>query len=223
MFLRANSGFVYAEYLAFKILFSYLDIMKLIFASNNQHKVEEMQYVIGDKFEIISLKQAGMNIDVSEPHNTLEENASEKSKVIYQLTTNNCFSEDTGLEVFALNGEPGVKSARYAGDDKSFDKNIEKLLTNLENKSDCTARFRAVISLIIDGKETLFEGISSGTIIKEKKGTLGFGYDPVFVPDGSSKTFGEMELPEKSQYSHRRKAAEKMIAFLNNLKTNKQN
>jgi len=201
--------------------------MKLIFASNNQHKLEEMEFVIGDKFEILSLKEAGINIDIPEPHNTLEKNASEKSRIIYQLTKTDCFSEDTGLEVEALNGEPGVKSARYAGDDKSFDKNIQKLLVNLENKSNRKARFRALISLIIDGKEILFEGISDGIIIKEKRGALGFGYDPVFIPDGSSKTFAEMEMSEKTLYSHRRKAAEKLVAFLsewahrkNNLKTN---
>jgi XTP/dITP diphosphohydrolase len=199
--------------------------MKLIFASNNQHKVEEMRFVVADQFEILTLKEAGIDIDIPEPHDTLEANASEKSKTIYALTKTNpiaigCFSEDTGLEVQALNGEPGVKSARYAGEGKSFDRNIEKLLANLENRSNRKARFKAVISLIIDGKETLFEGISDGVIIKEKRGALGFGYDPVFVPDGSSKTFAEMDLQEKSQYSHRRKAAEKLVAFLNKLETN---
>ncbi len=193
--------------------------MKLIFASNNQHKLEELRFVIRDKFEILSLKEAGIQIDIPEPYYTLEKNASEKSNVIYQLIKTNpiitgCFSEDTGLEVESLNGEPGVKSARYAGDDKSFEKNIQKLLFNLENKSSRKARFRALISLIIDGKETLFEGISDGNIIKEKRGAVGFGYDPVFVPNGSSKTFAEMEMAEKNQYSHRRKAAEKLVAFL---------
>jgi XTP/dITP diphosphohydrolase len=188
--------------------------MKLIFASNNQHKLEEMRFVIGNTFEILSLKEAGIDMDIPEPHDTLEENASEKSRVIYQLTKTNCFSEDTGLEVEALNGEPGVKSARYAGDDKSFDNNIQKLLANLDNKFSRKARFKAVLSLIIEEKEYLFEGISDGTIIKEKRGILGFGYDPVFLPDGSSKTFAEMELEEKNHYSHRRKAAEKLVTFL---------
>ena len=176
--------------------------MKLIFASNNQHKVEEVRSVLGNKFEIITLQEAGINIDIPEPHETLEENASEKAKVIYQLTKINCFGEDTGLEVEALNGEPGVKSARYTGEERSFDKNIEKLLSKLKGQTNRKARFRAVISLMLDGKEYLFEGISDGIIINEKRGILGFGYDPVFVPNGSNKTFGEMELSEKNQYSY---------------------
>lgn len=194
--------------------------MKLIFATNNQHKADEMRFVTGNKFELLTLKESGFNIDIPEPYDTLEANASKKSKTIYNLTHINCFSEDTGLEVEALGGEPGVKSARYAGDEKSFAKNIEKLLANLENKSNRKARFRAVISLIIDGKETLFEGISEGTIIKEKRGNLGFGYDPVFVPNGSIKTFAEMDMEEKNKYSHRSKAAEKLVAFLNHQKIN---
>ena len=135
------------------------------------------------------------------------------------MTGINCFSEDTGLEVTALHGEPGVKSARYAGDDRSFDKNIEKVLVNLADKADRTARFRTIISLILDGKETLFEGVCEGTIIKERRGGQGFGYDPVFVPAGSTKTFAEMTMKEKTQYSHRAKATEKLVAFLNNLIT----
>jgi XTP/dITP diphosphohydrolase len=191
--------------------------MKLIFATNNQHKAEEMRYALENKFEILTLKEAGIDIDIPELHDTLEENASEKSGTIYQLTKKNCFSEDTGIEVYALNGEPGVKSARYAGDSKSFDANIEKLLSNLTGKPNRRARFRAVISLIMDGKETLFEGICEGKIINEKKGSLGFGYDPVFVPDGATKTFAEMGLEEKNKFSHRTKAAEKLVAFLTKL------
>ncbi len=192
--------------------------MKLIFATNNQHKIEEIRAVIGQQFELLTLKEAGIDIDIPEPHATLEDNATEKSTVIYQLTGINCFSEDTGLEVNALNGEPGVKSARYAGDDRSFEKNIDKLLHNLRSHQDWSARFRTVISLIIDGKETLFEGICPGTIVPERKGNQGFGYDPVFVPSGSNKTFAEMSLEEKTQHSHRAKAVEKLVAFLNNLK-----
>lgn len=191
--------------------------MNLIFATNNQHKVDEIRAVLGDQFTIRSLRDAGIDIDVPEPHDTLEANATEKSTVIYRLTHINCFSEDTGLEVYALNGAPGVKSARYAGEGRSFDQNIEKLLQNLKDKPDWRARFRAVISLIIDGKETLFEGICEGKIIPEKRGNLGFGYDPVFVPKGSDKTFAEMDLAEKTQYSHRSKAVEKLVVFLNNL------
>ena len=191
--------------------------MKLIFATNNQHKVDEIRAVIGDQFELLTLKEAGIDIDIPEPHDTLEANATEKSTVIYELTGINCFSEDTGLEVKALNGEPGVKSARYAGEDRSFDKNIEKLLHNLAGESDWSAQFRAVISLIIDGQETLFEGVCNGKIIPDKRGNEGFGYDPVFVPTGSNKTFAEMSLPEKSSYSHRARAVEKLVAFLNKL------
>ena len=191
--------------------------MKLIFATNNQHKVDEIRHIIGSQFQLLTLKEAGIDIDIPEPHATIEENASEKSKTIYQLTQTNCFSEDTGLEVIALNGEPGVKSARYAGDDKSFDKNIDKLLTKLEGKTDTRARFKTIISLIVEGKEHLFEGVCDGQIIFEKKGTQGFGYDPVFAPNGSNKTFGEMSVEEKTKFSHRKKATEKLVAFLNHL------
>ena len=197
--------------------------MKLIFATNNQHKIEEMRYAIGNKFEILTLKEAGIDIDIPEPHDTLEENASEKSGTIYRLTKTNCFSEDTGLEVYALNGEPGVKSARYAGDNKSFHANIEKLLNKLVNNPDRKARFRAVVSLIIDGEETIFEGICEGKIINEKKGSLGFGYDPIFVPEGATKTFAEMGPKEKNKFSHRTKAAEKLLAFLINLEIKPEN
>jgi XTP/dITP diphosphohydrolase len=191
--------------------------MKLIFATNNRHKVEEVNAVVNDAIKIITLEEAGIDIDIPEPHATLEENASEKSKTIYQLTNTNCFGEDTGLEVAALNGEPGVKSARYAGEERSFDRNIEKLLEKLKDKSDKSARFRSVISLIIDGNETIFEGICQGQIVDQKKGDNGFGYDPVFIPDGADKTFGEMTLAEKTVFSHRKKATEKLVAFLNNL------
>ena len=195
--------------------------MKLIFATNNQHKVDEIRSVIGDSIEIISLNQAGIDIDVPEPFNTLEENASNKSRTIYEMERANpavtgCFSEDTGLEVEALYGEPGVKSARYAGGEREFDKNIEKLLKKLEGATNRRAKFRTVISLIIDGKENLFEGICEGTIGFDKKGDQGFGYDPVFVPDGSIHTFAEMPMAEKNQFSHRKKATDKLIAYLSN-------
>lgn len=189
--------------------------MKLIFATNNQHKVEEIRAVIGEKFKLLTLQEAGIDIEIPEPYDTLEANASEKSQTIYRLTGTNCFSEDTGLEVTALNGEPGVKSARYAGDERSFDQNIDKLLANLAGKEDRSARFRTVVSLIIDEKETLFEGVCEGTVIKERRGGRGFGYDPVFIPLGSNKTFAEMSLEEKNLFSHRKKATEKLVAFLN--------
>lgn len=200
------------------LMFSpYFVIMKLIFATNNQYKADEINAVIGNSIQVITLKEAGIDVDIPEPYDTLEANASEKSKVIYSLTKTNCFSEDTGLEVKALNGEPGVKSARYAGNDRSFDKNIDKLLQKLQDMPDRSARFRTVVSLIIEGKETLFEGICEGRIINEKKGAAGFGYDPVFIPDGSDKTFGEMTMEEKNRFSHRKKATEKLVAFLNTL------
>ena len=186
----------------------------IIFATNNQNKVEEVRAVLGSRFNIITLKEAGIDIDIPEPHDTLEANASEKSKTIFTITNKNCFSEDTGLEVVALNGEPGVKSARYAGESRSFDDNIEKLLSNLSSSDNKTARFRTVISLILNGKEHLFEGICKGTIIAERKGNNGFGYDPVFVPDGSDKTFAEMDMAGKNKFSHRKKAMEKLINFL---------
>lgn len=190
--------------------------MQLIFATNNAHKISEIQSAIGSGIEIITLQQAGIDIDIPEPHDTLEANASEKSRTIHGLTGKNTFSEDTGLEVEALNGEPGVKSARYAGDNKNSKQNTEKLLQNLAGHANRRARFRTVISLIWDKKEYLFEGICEGEIISTPRGTQGFGYDPVFVPSGSGKTFAEMNMTEKNQYSHRRKAADKLVDFLIN-------
>ena len=140
---------------------------------------------------------------------------SEKSKTIYKLSGINCFADDTGLEVKALDGEPGVKSARYAGDERSFEKNTEKLLQNMVGKTNRKARFRSVISLIIDGNEFLFEGICNGTITDQPRGDKGFGYDPVFVPEGESRTFAEMSMREKNIFNHRRKAMDKLLQFLN--------
>jgi len=191
--------------------------LKLIFATNNQHKVDEIRSVIDKNLELITLQEAGIDIDIPEPYNTLKENASGKSKVIFDMTGINCFSEDTGLEVDSLGGEPGVKSARYAGDDRSFNANIEKLLSKLVGKPDRSARFKTVISLLIDGRETLFEGICEGRIITERRGEQGFGYDPVFIPAGAVKTFAEMTMQEKNKFSHRKKAVEKLVAFLNSL------
>jgi XTP/dITP diphosphohydrolase len=195
--------------------------MKLIFATNNQHKTDEVRSAIKSQniLEIITLREAGIEIDIPEPYPTLEENATHKSRTIYAITkakglAKGCFSEDTGLEVEAINGEPGVKSARYAGDNKSFDKNIEKLLHKLEGSSDRKAKFRAVISLIIDDKERLFEGVCPGTILDQRRGGGGFGYDPVFVPDGANHTFAEMDMDEKNKFSHRKKAIDKLVAYL---------
>ena len=186
---------------------------KLLFATNNKHKIEEIQAAVGHHIQVIGLKDAGINIDIPEPHDTLEKNASEKSSTIYALTGLSCFSEDTGLEVDALNGQPGVRSARYAGTGSSED-NIAKLLKDLQNESKRTARFRTVISLIWSGKEHLFTGICEGQILRQIKGHGGFGYDPVFMPSGSDKTFGEMPLEEKNSFSHRKKAADQLVLFL---------
>lgn len=186
----------------------------LIFATNNQHKVDEIKHIIGKKYHILSLAEADIVADIPEPYDTLEENASGKSKFIHDLIGQNCFSEDTGLEVEALNGEPGVKSARYAGEERSFSENIEKLLRNMQGKMNRNAQFKTVISLLLDNEEHLFEGVCKGTIIEDMRGGSGFGYDPIFIPNGSDKTFAEMTMDEKNEYSHRRKATDKLIRFL---------
>ena len=188
----------------------------LIFATNNQNKVTEVKSILNQRFNILSLKERGINIDIPEPYHTLEDNAREKARVIHQLTSQNCFSEDTGLEVEALSGEPGVKSARYAGDNRSFEDNIDKLLSNLKDKENRKAQFRTVICIIIDGQEKVFDGICKGSIIAARRGSGGFGYDSIFIPDGSSKTFAEMTMVEKNYFSHRKKAIEKLTAFLSN-------
>jgi XTP/dITP diphosphohydrolase len=186
----------------------------LIFATNNKNKVEEINSILNGIIEIKTMSQAGIEADIPEPHDTLEANATEKSSYIFNLLGKDCFSEDTGLEVVALNGEPGVRSARYAGDDSDSGKNIEKLLKNLENIDNREAQFRTVISLFFKGKEYLFEGVCRGNITASRRGTKGFGYDPVFIPAGSSKSFAEMNMEEKNQYSHRKKATAQLIEFL---------
>lgn len=188
--------------------------MTLIFATNNINKVIEIRNALTNEFEIISLEEACIQKEIPEPHDTIEANASEKSKTIYELTGKNCFSEDTGLEVKALNGEPGVKSARYADSERQYKDNIEKLLDNLGINTNRTARFRTVISLILDGKEASFEGVCNGIITYQRQGDGGFGYDPVFIPEGAEKTFAEMTLDEKKQFSHRAKALAKLIEYL---------
>lgn len=187
----------------------------IIFATNNENKVIEVKAILNEKFQVLSLKDAGIDIDIPEPFDTLEENAAEKARVINRITHQDCFAEDTGLEVESLMGEPGVKSARYAGQERNFDKNIDKLLTNLKNKENRSARFRTVVCLLENGKQKSFEGICKGIIIAARRGNHGFGYDPVFIPDGSSKTFAEMNLEEKNTFSHRKKAIEKLTDYLN--------
>ncbi|HVX48777.1 MAG TPA: RdgB/HAM1 family non-canonical purine NTP pyrophosphatase [Chitinophagaceae bacterium] len=193
-----------------------MDTHTIIFATNNRHKADEIKHITGKGFNILTLKEAGIDIDIPEPHPTLKANALEKAATIHKLTGQDCFSEDTGLEVEALNGEPGVKSARYAGEDKDFDANVQKLLANMQGMQNRAAKFRTVISLIWQGKEYYFEGECKGVIIDAPRGDKGFGYDPVFIPDGSTKTFAEMTMDEKNEFSHRRKAVDKLAAFFRN-------
>lgn len=191
-------------------------IREIIFATNNANKVKEIKAVTGDALQILSLEEAGINIDIPEPHDTLEANASEKSAVIHSLTQKNCFSEDTGLEVEVLDGEPGVKSARYAGDARDFQANINLLLHKLADKENKSAQFRTVISLIWNSKEYLFEGVCKGQITANQRGNQGFGYDPIFIPDGAEKCFAEMSMEEKNEFSHRKKAMNQLLDFLLN-------
>ena len=191
-----------------------MEIIELVFATNNQNKVNEIRSILKDPFQIITIKEAGIDIDIPEPHDSLEANATEKSTTIHRITHKNCFSEDTGLEVFSINGEPGVKSARYAGEGRNFQDNINLLLEKLQDTSDRSAQFRTVVSLIWEDQEYLFTGICKGTIISAQRGGEGFGYDPVFIPDGSNQTFAEMGMEEKNKYSHRKKAVAQLIEFL---------
>jgi len=189
--------------------------MKIIFATNNKNKVEEIKHLSHQKFQIFTLQEVGIDIDIPEPHDTLEANATEKSLTIYKLTNEAVFSEDTGLEVHALGGAPGVKSARYAGEGRNMQDNIDKLLHELKDKPSRAAQFRTVVSLIIGGKEYQFEGICKGHITHEMDGSNGFGYDPVFIPEGSNTTFANMDIAEKNKFSHRKKAVQQLIDFLN--------
>ena len=190
--------------------------MKLIFATNNQNKIAEIKAALTQGLEIITLIEAGINIEIDEPFDTLEENAREKATVIFGITKQDCFSEDTGLEVMALNGKPGVKSARYAGNEADNKKNIALLLKNMEGIDERNAQFKTVICLLLNNKEYLFTGICTGKINSKETGSMGFGYDAVFTPDGADKSFADMSMDEKSKYSHRKKALQKLIKFLNN-------
>ena len=187
---------------------------QLIFATNNLHKVDEIRFAVGSSLVVKTLKQAGIDVEIEEPFDTLEENAREKCRVIHSLTGADCFSEDTGLEVEVLGGAPGVRSARYAGEPPSHEANISKLLAELEGKSNRNARFRTVICLVLKEKEYLFEGICEGRIADSPKGAQGFGYDPIFIPAGAEKTFADMTMDEKTAYSHRKKAANQLVLFL---------
>lgn len=191
--------------------------MELVFATNNTHKLKELQAIMGNRIKLLSLKDIGCNEEIPEDQATLEGNASQKAFYIYNKYGYNCFADDTGLEIEALNGEPGVYSARYAGDEKSAEANMDKVLAGLLKIKNRNARFRTVISLVIDGTEKQFEGIVEGTILNEKRGISGFGYDPVFQPTGFSKTFAEMNLTDKNKISHRGRAVEKLVLYLKNV------
>ncbi|MBR5465281.1 MAG: non-canonical purine NTP diphosphatase [Alistipes sp.] len=188
--------------------------MKIIFATNNAHKLSEVQAVLGDGFELVTPRMCGVEEDIPETAETLEGNASQKAHYLYEKTGLDCFADDTGLEVEALDGEPGVHSARYATDGHDFAANNRLLLKNMEGQENRRARFRTVISLIEGGEEHLFEGIVEGRIIDHESGTEGFGYDPLFVPDGFDRTFAEMTADEKNEISHRGRAVRKLVAYL---------
>ena len=189
--------------------------MKIVFATNNKHKLEEIKDILGKDFEIVSLDEIGCHEDIPETGLTLEENARQKSTYIVEHYNHDCFADDTGLEVDALNGEPGVHSARYAeGTDHDSEANMRKLLSKMSNVKDRTARFRTVISLIINGVEHQFEGRVEGRIATEKHGTEGFGYDPIFIPEGYDKSFAELGEEVKNQISHRARAVKKLAKYL---------
>ena len=187
---------------------------KFVVATNNAHKLEEIAAILGEEMELLSLKDIQCNVDIPETANTLEGNARQKAMYIYENYGMDCFADDTGLEVEALDGAPGVFSARYAGDGHDSEANMQKLLAELDGKENRKAQFRTAICLIMHGKEYLFEGIVKGIIIKEKRGNTGFGYDPIFVPEGHSLTFAELGNDIKNTISHRARAVEKLCQFL---------
>lgn len=187
--------------------------MKLVFASNNQNKIKEIQLLLPHSIQILSLEDIGCFEDIPETAETIEGNAILKANYVTEKFGYNCFADDTGLEVEALNGEPGVYSARYAGEQKNTNDNMDKLLLNLKDKSNRSAQFKTVIALNLDGNQTLFTGIIKGKVIKEKIGTNGFGYDPIFVADGYTKTFAELTIEEKSKISHRGLAVKQLVDF----------
>ena len=189
----------------------------LIFATNNRNKVAEIQSLVGANFTIIPLKEAGIEIDIPEPHDQLEANAHEKAVTIFNLTHQNCFSEDTGLEIVALNGAPGVKSARYAGENSNAQANIDLVLSKMAGIENRTAQFRTVICLIWENQTYYFEGVCKGQILSNMQGENGFGYDPIFVPDGATKSFANMTMDEKNTFSHRKKAVMQLFDFLEKL------
>ena len=190
--------------------------MKIVFATNNAHKLREVQQTVGDKFEIVSLRECGVVEDIPENEPTLEGNALAKARYIYSRTGLSCFADDTGLEVDVLGGEPGVRSARYATDGHDDEANKRLLLERMEGKENRGAQFRTAMALILDGEEYLFEGVVRGEILTQECGDGGFGYDPLFAPEGHSESFAEMSAEEKNAISHRGRAVRKLAEFLNN-------
>ncbi len=190
------------------------EFMTLVFASNNEHKIREIKSLLGDSFTLLSLHDINIREDIPEEEPQIEANAIAKARFVFNASGMNVFADDTGLEIVALNGLPGVHSARFAGEKKDSSANIEKVLALLGDTENREARFRTVIALILEKKEYLFEGIVNGTIIHGKRGTEGFGYDPIFRPYGKIRTFAEMELTEKNTVSHRARAFEKLKEFL---------
>ncbi len=188
--------------------------MKIVFATNNAHKLSEVKAVLGDGFELVTLREVGITEDIPETGATLEENASQKARYVYDRTGLDCFADDTGLEVEALDGRPGVRSARYAGEGHDFKANNRKLIAELQGKENRSARFRTVISLIRGGVEQQVEGIVRGVIATEESGTEGFGYDPLFIPEGSNVTFAEMSAEAKNAISHRGRAVAALVKIL---------
>ena len=188
--------------------------MKIVFATNNSHKLSEVSAVLGEGYELVTLREVGITEDIPETGETLDENASIKARYVWERTGLDCFADDTGLEVEALNGAPGVRSARYATDGHDFAANNRKLLCELEGKDNRRARFRTVISLIRGGEECHVEGVVNGTIAREESGCEGFGYDPMFIPEGYDRTFAEMSADEKNAISHRGRAVAELVKIL---------
>ena len=191
-----------------------ISIMQLVFASNNKNKIKEIQLLVPHYIHVLSLEDIGCFEEIPETADTIEGNAIQKASYVTEKYGYNCFADDTGLEVEALNGEPGVYSARYAGEQKDANDNMDKLVLNLKDKTNRSAQFKTVIALNLDGNQTLFTGIIKGKIIDEKMGSNGFGYDPIFIAEGYSKTFAELTIEEKSTISHRGLAVKQLVAFL---------
>lgn len=191
--------------------------MKLLFATNNAHKLSELREILGDSFPLFSLGDAGFSGEIPEEQETLEGNALQKAHTVYRATGWDCFADDTGLEIEALGGAPGVYSARYAGEAHDAEANMEKVLSLLQNETNRKARFRTVIALILDGREFLFEGVVAGEILREREGTEGFGYDPIFRPEGEPRSFAAMSSEAKHRISHRGRAVARLTEFLRTL------